>query len=210
MSDTLVRIRAKSSIPLDKWGMSTFYSFVGFTPATEHFAVHLGTSLDNVPLVRMHSECITGDLFGSLRCDCGKQLEDSLQRFATEAGLLLYLKQEGRGIGLFAKLEAYNLQDSGLDTFEANTQLNHPEDARDYACAAAMLKAMDIYHIRLITNNPEKAQQLKDYGITIEEILPTGVYSTPHNLSYLRAKARKGHKLPISHIPLPQDTYEAP
>ena len=206
MSGTLVRIAAHVAIPLEKWGNSRFYSFDGFAKE-EHFAVQWG-ELTHTPLVRMHSECVTGDLFGSLRCDCGKQLEETLQRLAAEGGLLLYLKQEGRGIGLFAKLQAYNLQDTGLDTFEANTQLNHPEDARDYACAAAMLTALGVQRIRLITNNPEKAEQLKKYGIDIADILPTGVYPTEHNLNYLRAKARKGHHLALP--PCPRNAREEP
>jgi GTP cyclohydrolase II len=205
MPDTPVCIAAQVAIPLEEWGNSIFYSFDGFTPAAEHFAVQWG-DLDAVPLVRIHSECVTGDLFGSLRCDCGKQLEETLQRFTHEGGLLLYLKQEGRGIGLFAKLQAYMLQDTGLDTFEANIRLNHPEDARDYACAAAMLAALGVQRIRLITNNPEKAQQLKKYGIDIAAILPTGVYPTEHNVNYLRAKARKGHQLTIP--PCPRNARE--
>jgi GTP cyclohydrolase II len=205
MSGTPLRIAAQVFIPLEKWGNSLFYSFDGFAAAEEHFAVQWG-KIGDTPLVRMHSECVTGDLFGSLRCDCGKQLEETLQRLTLEGGLLLYLKQEGRGIGLFAKLQAYTLQDTGLDTFEANTQLNYPEDARDYACAAAMLTALGIHRIRLITNNPEKAQQLKNYGIGIAAILPTGIYPTEHNLNYLRAKARKGHQLTIP--PCPRDARE--
>lgn len=206
MSETVVRIRTNVLIPLEKWGTSIFYSFSGFARNAEHFAVRLGPSGTQTPLVRMHSECITGDLFGSLRCDCGKQLDEALRLFSQEGGLLLYLKQEGRGIGLFAKLDAYRLQDQGLDTFEANTRLNHPEDARNYACAAAMLKAMGIDTIRLVTNNPEKAQQLQEYGITVQEVVPTGVYPSEHNIRYLRAKANRGHSLNIP--PCPTDARE--
>jgi GTP cyclohydrolase II len=206
MPDTPVCIATQVTIPLEKWGDALFYSFVGFPAATEHFAVQWGNTLAQVPLVRLHSECITGDLFGSLRCDCGRQLEEALQRLTHKGGLLLYLKQEGRGIGLSAKLQAYALQDTGLDTFEANKELNHPEDARDYACAAAMLKALGVQRIHLITNNPEKTQQLRQYGIDIEAVLPTGLYPTEHNVNYLRAKARKGHQLTIP--PCPRNARE--
>jgi GTP cyclohydrolase II len=147
----------------------------------------------------MHSECLTGDMFGSLRCDCGKQLKESMNILSREGGILLYLRQEGRGIGLYHKLEAYKLQDNGYDTFEANRKLNFPEDARSFECAAQMLKALDIHQIRLISNNPHKRQSLEKFGIRVEEVVNTGVFANAHNMAYLKAKAEQHqHTLPFA------------
>jgi GTP cyclohydrolase II len=126
------------------------------------------------PLVRIHSECITADVFGSLRCDCGAQLDRSIRLLQAEGGILLYLRQEGRGIGLLAKIDAYRLQDQGLDTYDANRALAQPADAREYACGADMLRAMGVARIRLMTNNPDKVAQLGGSGIAIVERV-TGV-----------------------------------
>ena len=141
-----------------------------------------------VPLVRLHSECLTGDVFGSARCDCGPQLREAVERIADTGGYLLYLRQEGRGIGLYNKLDAYALQDGGLDTYEANAALGLPEDARDYSAAAQMLTALDADRIRLLSNNPDKAEQLGGLGIDVVERVPTGAHVTDTNLRYLRAK----------------------
>lgn len=150
------------------------------------------------PLVRVHSECLTGDVFGSLLCDCGPQLHEAISCFAREGGILLYLRQEGRGIGLYAKLSAYALQKKGLDTFEANRHLNLPEDARSFEPAAQMLSALGVPRVRLLTNNPDKASQLERYGIGIESTIPTGVYLNPNNRRYLEAKVRhKQHTIPL-------------
>lgn len=148
------------------------------------------------PLVRIHSECITGDLFGSLRCDCGAQLRAAILMMQEEGGgILIYLRQEGRGIGLLNKLRAYKLQDQGLDTLDANRALGLPVDARDYSSAASILKDYyGITAIRLITNNPAKLRKLEEQGILVSERIPTLVAINQHNKNYLRAKAeRLGH-----------------
>ena len=166
-------------------------TFHGLADGEEHLALVLGdpTTWD-VPLVRMHSECLTGDVFGSARCDCGPQLREAVERIATAGGVLLYLRQEGRGIGLYNKLDAYALQDAGLDTYQANTALGLPEDARDYTAAAQMLAALGIAEVDLLTNNPDKVRQLRERGITVAETVPTGVHANPDNLRYLHAKVR--------------------
>lgn len=138
--------------------------------------------------MRPHSECLTGDVFGSQRCDCGPQLREAVERIADEGGFLLYLRQEGRGIGLYAKLDAYALQDSGLDTYEANVALGRGEDERDYTVAAQMLAAVGVDGIRLLSNNPDKARQLEALGIRVTEHVPTGVHLSEANTRYLEAK----------------------
>lgn len=143
-------------------------------------------------LVRVHSECLTGDVFGSLRCDCGGQLEAAMRRISKEdRGVLLYLAQEGRGIGLANKVAAYHLQDHGLDTIAANQALGLPVDARDYKCAACMIKILGIKSLRLMTNNPEKIEELRTYGISVDERVPLEVEANPINRKYLRVKKDK-------------------
>ena len=153
-------------------------------------------------LVRVHSRCLTGDVFHSARCDCGPQLDAALERIAQEGrGVLLYLNQEGRGIGLANKIRAYELQDQGLDTYEANTALGLPEDARDYTAAAQMLGALGIDELDLLSNNPDKAQQLRDLGVGVRHRVPTGVFTTAHNVRYLRAKVlTTQHTLPLAEL----------
>lgn len=151
-----------------------------------------------MPLVRLHSECLTGDLLGSARCDCGPQLDEALALLSRRGGALLYLRQEGRGIGLANKLDAYLLQDAGADTFEANRLLGRDDDERDYATAAAMLHALGLTRVLLLTNNPDKERQLRAHGIDVVRSVPTGVHRTPANSAYLEAKARSGHRLPLS------------
>ncbi len=163
-------------------------SFRGLVDGREHLALTCGTPTA-VPLVRPHSECLTGDVFGSQRCDCGPQLREAVERIATAGGYLLYLRQEGRGIGLYAKLDAYALQDSGLDTYEANLALGRGEDERDYAAAAQMLTALGAARIRLLSNNPDKAAQLSAYGIEVIQRIPTGVHMSAANVRYLATKA---------------------
>jgi GTP cyclohydrolase II len=164
-------------------------TFHGLTDGLEHLAIRLGDpDRAAVPLVRLHSECLTGDVFGSARCDCGPQLREAVERIAGTGGYLLYLRQEGRGIGLYNKLDAYALQDGGLDTYEANAALGLPEDSRDYTAAAQMLAALGVDALDLLSNNPDKAAQLLDLGVPVRDRVPTGVFATGHNLRYLRAK----------------------
>ncbi len=143
-------------------------------------------------LVRLHSECLTGDVFGSQRCDCGQQLEEALRLIGeSECGVLVYLRQEGRGIGLFKKLQAYNLQDQGFDTVDANLKLGHQADERDYRIAALILKDLQLQSVRLITNNPKKIRELEKYGIEVEQRVPIEVGHHSENLPYLKTKAEK-------------------
>lgn len=143
-------------------------------------------------LVRVHSECFTGDVLGSLRCDCGEQLNASMRRIASEgAGVLLYLRQEGRGIGLLSKLKAYDLQDEGYDTVEANRMLGHGADERDYSIGALILQDLGISSIRLLTNNPEKIESLEDNGISVSERVPLEPHLNRHNTDYLRTKVER-------------------
>src|SRR4249919_2625359 len=144
------------------------------------------------PLVRLHSECLTGDVFGSQRCDCGPQLREAVERIAAAGGFLLYLRQEGRGIGLYSKLDAYALQDDGADTYEANLALGHGEDERSYLVAAQMLHALGVSRVALLSNNPDKAEQLRGFGITVAARVPTGVHLSPANARYLATKAGRG------------------
>jgi GTP cyclohydrolase II len=146
------------------------------------------------PLVRMHSECLTGDIFGSKRCDCGEQLDAALKMIGQEGGVLLYLRQEGRGIGLINKLKAYQLQDSGLDTAAANVHLGFPEDGRNYQMAIEMLKQLNIPKIRLLTNNPLKVNALEAQGVEIEARIPIVIQPQMENEFYLQTKKmRMGH-----------------
>ena len=182
------------------------FSFDGLVDGREHVAFGLGDRAAAVtsagrrpaPLVRVHSECLTGDVFGSQRCDCGPQLREAVERVAESGGFLLYLRQEGRGIGLYAKLEAYGLQDTGLDTYEANLALGHREDERSYLVAAQMLRALGALRIALLTNNLDKARQLHRFGVTVTERVPTGVHLSEANARYLATKALRGeHTLDI-------------
>jgi GTP cyclohydrolase II len=143
-------------------------------------------------LIRPHSECLTGDVFGSERCDCGPQLREAVERITAVGGYLLYLRQEGRGIGLYSKLDAYALQDAGADTYEANLALGHREDERSYVAAAQMLHALGVSRVALLSNNPDKARQLWSCGVTVVAQVPTGVYVSAANHRYLETKARRG------------------
>jgi GTP cyclohydrolase II len=177
-------------------------TFRGLADGAEHVALVFG-DLDaaGTPLVRLHSECLTGDVFGSARCDCGPQLREAVQRISQAGGILVYLRQEGRGIGLYNKLDAYQLQDQGLDTYAANTALGLPEDARDYTAAAQMLTALGAVEIDLLSNNPDKARQLADRGIAVRRTVPTGVFATGSNIRYLRAKvSHTGHTIALAQL----------
>ncbi|MFG1661331.1 GTP cyclohydrolase II [Micromonospora chersina] len=187
------------------------YSFEGLVDGREHLALGLGTWATSIhepiterplPLVRPHSECLTGDVFGSQRCDCGPQLRESAERITKAGGFLLYLRQEGRGIGLYRKLDAYALQDGGLDTYDANVALGHGEDERDYAVAAQMLHALGVNRVALLTNNPDKADQLYGYGVVVTERRPTGVHLSPANADYLATKVRRSaHTIDLPLVP---------
>ncbi len=206
----IATIRTQVSLPLrfaDGYATpARVFSFDGLVDGREHLAFGLGdraaavTSAGraSVPLVRPHSECLTGDVFGSQRCDCGAQLREAVERIADSGGFLLYLRQEGRGIGLYAKLDAYALQDSGLDTYEANVALGHGEDERSYLVAAQMLQALGVSRIALLSNNPDKARQLRRFGVTVDALVPTGVHLSAANARYLGTKARRGaHTLDV-------------
>lgn len=163
----------------------------------EHLALikHDVKGQENV-LVRIHSQCLTGDTLGSLRCDCGEQLEQSFAQIKKEGGVLIYLAQEGRGIGLFNKITAYTLQDQGMDTVEANIKLGFGEDDREYGIAAEILKDIGVSTVRLLTNNPKKLEGLTRYGIRVVERVPIVVEPNAVNQAYLRTKQKKlGHQL---------------
>lgn len=182
--------RATVTIPLGEASVPTrFVSFNDLSDNKEHLAILYGTpEQDDAPLVRLHSECLTGDVFGSQRCDCGEQLHEAQRLLADQGGVLLYLRQEGRGIGLYNKLDAYALQDKGIDTYTANEMLGFAHDMRDFKPAAEMLLALGIKRIRLLSNNPHKASQLQDFGIDVVDRQDTGVYVNQHNAAYLKAK----------------------
>lgn len=210
MSLPTATIRTQVTVPLRfSDGYSTLarvFSFDGLADGKEHVAFGLGdraapvNSTENLrePLVRPHSECLTGDVFGSQRCDCGAQLREAVERITDSGGFLLYLRQEGRGIGLFPKLDAYALQDAGLDTYEANLALGHREDERSYLVAAQMLRALGASRISLLSNNPDKARQLGRFGVTVTARVQTGVHLSATNARYLATKARRGgHTLDV-------------
>ena len=184
-------------------GETTFTTFDGLHDGKEHIALCFKdfASLESTPLVRIHSECLTGDVFGSARCDCGQQMHEALEEISKAGGALLYLRQEGRGIGLVRKIDAYSLQDLGFDTFEANRMLGNKDDERDFTVAAQMLKALGLTRIRLITNNPEKVEHLRMLGIDVESVVPTKLHLTHQNKKYLLAKAVKaGHALDVNQL----------
>jgi GTP cyclohydrolase II len=197
IADTLT-VRSSVNVPIrlpdGECAQATMVSFRGLPAALpvdkEPVALIFGTP-GELPLVRLHSECLTGDVFESMRCDCGPQLREALTRFATESGILIYLRQEGRGIGLYSKLDAYRLQELDFDTYAANRALGRADDERDYGAAADMLAALGLARITLLSNNPDKRAQLVAAGITVEAMVPTGVYVGPHNRQYLEAKVRQ-------------------
>jgi GTP cyclohydrolase II len=185
-------VRAKQEL---EWADAEVATFTGLHDHGEHLALLFG-DYSETPIVRIHSECLTGDVFGSARCDCGPQLQEAVDLMRSHGGIILYLRQEGRGIGLYNKIDAYRLQDIGFDTFAANRKLSFHDDERDYWVAVQMLTALEIATIRLLTNNLDKARQLRSYGIEVVDILPTGVFTTESNRRYLRSKAEiAGHLL---------------
>ncbi|HVB86481.1 MAG TPA: GTP cyclohydrolase II [Candidatus Dormibacteraeota bacterium] len=191
------RIVATAKFPT-RFGRFTIHGIKGVGPADEAVAIQHGKLAPRKPvLVRIHSQCLTGDVFGSERCDCRAQLEFSLRRIAkAPSGVVLYLAQEGRGIGLINKLRAYELQDRGLDTVEANRELGFAADSRDYDFAAAALKALGANSVRLLSNNPEKVSQLEKNGVRVVERVPCQPPASKHSRAYLQTKKKKmGHLL---------------
>jgi GTP cyclohydrolase II len=175
------------------------HTFDGLIDGREHLLLSLGSPQPGVvPLVRLHSECLTGDVFGSLRCDCGAQLREAIERISELGGYLLYLRQEGRGIGLYPKLDTYLLQDQGMDTYAANRAIGREADERDYQVAAQMLLALGVSEIDLLSNNPDKGDQLEAHGIVIRHRVITGVHLSDANASYLQSKVDlRGHTLDL-------------
>jgi GTP cyclohydrolase II len=204
---TVTTVRTLVQVPLRLSGglvaQADVHTFDGLSDAREHLALGLGDwqaarDEGRLLLVRPHSECLTGDVLGSERCDCGPQLREAVERISATGGLLLYLRQEGRGIGLYAKLDAYALQDAGLDTFEANRALGRDDDERDYAAAAQMLQALGVDRIELLSNNPDKAVQLERHGVEVARRTPTALHLSASNAGYLEAKVRTtGHTLSL-------------
>lgn len=199
----LVSVEAASDLPT-RHGPFRMYVFTGDGDSREHVALVRGDlwGAEDV-LARVHSECMTGDVFGSLRCDCGEQLDRALARIGREGrGVLLYLRQEGRGIGLANKIRAYRLQqEDGLDTVDANLALGFPDDARDYGVAAAIVRTLGVRSVALMTNNPDKVRQLASFGIVVSSRLPHVVVPGEHNRSYLSTKAaRSGHLIDLDRI----------
>ena len=195
-------IQSRARLPVEALEQAEIVAFRARDDLREHVALVLGRqSSERTPLVRLHSECLTGDVLGSLKCDCGPQLDAALAAMAEEAraggwGVLLYLRQEGRGIGLINKLRAYQLQDQGFDTVEANERLGLPNEARDFAVAARMLALLGVGPIRLLTNNPAKVAALEAAGVTVHERVPHALPANPHNHRYLATKRdRSGHLL---------------
>ena len=188
-------IVARAKLPVADIGEAQIVAFRDTATGEEHVALVIGAFGGRPPLVRLHSECLTGDVFGSLKCDCGPQLHEAL-RLLGEAGggVLLYLRQEGRGIGLANKIRAYQLQDRGLDTVDANRRLGFADDNRDYGLAAAMLRALGLSEVRLLTNNPAKLAGLEAAGVRVAERVAHHMPTNPHNADYIATKqGRSGH-----------------
>ena len=195
-------IATRAHLPIAHEEMTKIVAFRSINDTREHVAIVLGEQTsDRAPLVRLHSECLTGDIFGSLKCDCGPQLDAALAAMSSEVtaggwGILLYMRQEGRGIGLVNKLRAYRLQDEGVDTLEANRRLGLPEEARDFPLAARMLHLLAVPQVRLMTNNLEKVVALEHSGVKVIERVPHELPANPHNTRYLATKRdRAGHLL---------------
>ncbi len=189
-------IVARARLPLDGLPPSQMVAFRDPASGEDHVALVIGAFAGEPPLVRLHSECLTGDVFGSLKCDCGPQLRQALHLIgAAGGGVLLYLRQEGRGIGLANKLRAYQLQDRGLDTVDANRRLGFADDERDYRMAAAMLRALGIDRVRLLTNNPAKVAGLERDGMTVAARIAHHLPTNPHNADYVATKRRRSEHL---------------
>ncbi|HMO73724.1 MAG TPA: GTP cyclohydrolase II [Sphingopyxis sp.] len=192
-----LHVAARARLPVAASETAEIVAFRTPEEASDHVALVIGKRDATPPVVRLHSECLTGDVLGSLKCDCGPQLHAALHAMADAPwGVLLYLRQEGRGIGLVNKLRAYALQDQGYDTVDANLRLGFPVEARDFAIAGRMLDLLNIPRIRLMTNNPEKVARLEKEGVEVVERLPLALPANPHNEHYLATKRdRTGHQL---------------
>ena len=187
-----ITLVAKSKLPTP-WGIFTLVGFQETGTGKDHAALVMGDIADGEPVLgRIHSECLTGDALFSLRCDCGFQLQAAMEKIAKAGrGVLLYVRQEGRGIGLLNKIRAYHLQDQGADTVEANVALGFAADMRDYTICADMLKALEVKSLRLMTNNPRKMKAMESFGIPVAERVPLQEGRNPHNEFYLSTKANK-------------------
>jgi GTP cyclohydrolase II len=209
MAELTVECRTCARLPTDE-GLFQLCLYANNQDKKEHLAITYGDFRNREDvLVRIHSECFTGDVLGSRRCDCGEQLHLAMEMIADEGrGVILYLRQEGRGIGLYSKLLAYNLQDGGLDTVDANIALGHQPDERDYTIAVRMLEDLDVRSVRLLTNNPAKIESLRDAGVRITERLPLQPSVYKENLLYLDTKVRRmRHMLSVSNPPPPDPSH---
>lgn len=194
LAPSRMTIAARARLPVADVGEGQIVVFRESGTGDEHVALVLGQWDGQPPLVRVHSECLTGDVFASLKCDCGPQLHAALKLIAADGGILLYLRQEGRGIGLANKIRAYSLQDRGLDTVEANMRLGFADDERDFAVAAKMLNALGVDAVRLLTNNPAKVEGLENAGVKVIERVAHHMPTNPHNADYIATKkAKSGH-----------------
>ncbi len=200
--EKLVHRIAEAKLPTT-FGEFTAIAYKSETDTDEHLALVMGdVSTDEPVLVRVHSQCLTGEVFGSLRCDCGDQIAMAMKKIAGEGrGVILYMRQEGRGIGIHNKIRAYALQDQGMDTVEANLSLGFPSDLRDYGIGAQILAALGLHSIRLMTNNPKKVIGLESYGLKVVETVPILASTNEHNYQYLETKQNKmGHNLKLTEI----------